>query len=263
MNDPATPHRPPADATTRFADRVQAYVRTRPGYPPGVIELLRTEAGLGPESTVADIGAGTGIFTRLLLETGAAVHAIEPNGPMREALVASVGGSSRLRAHATPAEATGLPDASIDLITAAQAFHWFDLDAAGREFRRILRPGGAVALVWNTRREDTTAFLAAYEMLLRRWSPDYRAVDHRNVGLDSIEPFFAPGRVGVHTFDHHQTFNFEGLRGRVLSSSYAPAAGHPNHEPMLAALRGIFDRHKEHGTVRFDYRTEVYLGRFA
>lgn len=257
------PHRPPADATTRFADRVDAYVRARPGYPTDVIELLRAQPGLSPQSTVADVGAGTGIFTRLLLETGATVHAIEPNGPMREALVAALGANPRLSAHDAPAEATGLPDASVDLITAAQAFHWFDRDKAGREFRRIVRPGGAIALVWNTRLDDTTPFLAAYEQMLRRWSPDYRAVNHRNVGLESIEPFFAPGGVERHTFDYHQVFDFEGLRGRLLSSSYAPAAGHPNHEPMLAELRAIFERHQNASTVRFEYRTEVYLGRFV
>jgi len=258
-----TPHRPPADATARFANRVDAYVRARPGYPPGVIELLRERAGLGAASTVADIGAGTGIFTRLLLETCAAVHAIEPNGPMRDALVAALGAYPRLHAHDAPAETTGLPETSIDLITAAQAFHWFDRDKAGREFRRILRPGGTVALIWNTRLEDTTPFLAAYEQMLRRWSPDYRAVNHRHVGLATIAPFFAHGRVECHTFDYHQVFDLEGLRGRLLSSSYAPAEGHANHEPMLTELRAIFARHQESGTVRFDYRTEAYLGRFG
>ena len=256
-------HRPPADATSRFANRVDAYVRTRPGYPAGVVELLRARVGLGPGTVVADLGAGTGIFTRQLLESGATVHAVEPNGAMREALLAALGTHPRLVTHGTPAEATGLPSASLDLITAAQAFHWFDRAAAAQEFRRTLRPGGAVALIWNTRLEDTSAFLVAYEKLLRRWSPDYRAVDHRHVGPGTLEPVFVPGELECHTFDHHQVFDYEGMRGRLLSSSYAPAAGHPNHEPMLADLRAAFDRHHDSGTVRIDYRTEVYLGRLT
>lgn len=261
MHDPV--HRPPADATTRFADRVDAYMRTRPGYPAEVVQLLRERAALGTGSVVADLGAGTGIFTRLLLESGATVHALEPNGPMRDALRAALATHPRLHVHANAAEETGLAAESLDLITAAQAFHWFDRDRAAAEFRRILRPGGAVALIWNTRLDDTTPFLAAYEHLLRRWSPDYRSVNHRNVGLASIQPFFAPGAVEYQAFEYHQAFDFEGVRGRLLSSSYAPAAGHPNHEPMLAELRTIFDRHQDAGAVRFEYRTEVYLGRFA
>jgi SAM-dependent methyltransferase len=258
----ASPHHPPADATKRFSDRVGNYVRTRPGYPAGVFALLQERCGLGPACVVADIGAGTGIFTRALLERGASVHAIEPNAAMREALVAALGANPNLRASDGTAENSGLADASVDLVVAAQAFHWFDRDAARREFTRILKPRGWCALVWNTRLENTTPFLVGYENLLRRWSTDYGSVNHRNVGLAAIEPFFAPGKVERHAFRHEQVFDFDGVRGRLLSSSYAPAEGHPNHAPMLAELRAIFDAHNESGRVRFEYETEVYLGRF-
>jgi SAM-dependent methyltransferase len=257
-------HQPPSDATARFANRVGDYVKTRPGYPPEVLAVLRERAGLGPTSVVADIGAGTGIFTRTLLEAGVGVvYAVEPNAPMHAALIEALGDDPRLRTHEGTAENTGLRSASIDLIVAAQAFHWFERDKTRAEFQRILRPRGTVALIWNSRRDDATPFLIAYEKMLRRWSPDYAQVNHRNVGLDTIAPFFAPGPVERHVFPSQQVFDFEGVGRRLLSSSYAPASGHPNHEPMLVELRAIFDAHHQSGRVRFEYETEVYLGRFA
>ncbi|MGH8018805.1 MAG: class I SAM-dependent methyltransferase [Opitutaceae bacterium] len=222
---------------------------------------MRNHAGLGPDADVADIGAGTGILTRLLLDANARVHAVEPNAPMREALLAASRDHARLCVRDGSAEATGLPDRSIDLVTAAQAFHWFKPVAARREFARILRPGGHVALIWNTRLDAATPFLTAYEHLLRRRSPDYAAVDHRRVDAALIAPFFAPGPVRTFTFPNEQRFDFDGLRGRLLSSSYAPAAGHPDHEPMLAELRAIFHRHQSAGSISFLYRTELHLGK--
>lgn len=253
-------HQPPANATSRFSDRVADYVKSRPGYPPGVITLLQERCGLGPTTTVADIGAGTGILTRPLLLTGATVHAVEPNQAMREALLATLPNEIRLTASAGTAEATGLPEAGVDIITAAQSFHWFDREKARLEFQRILRPNGWVALIWNGRREDTSPFLVAYEHLLQHWATDYRTANHRAVTFADLQTFFAPHVVERFTFPNAQHFDFEGLRTRLLSSSYAPAAGHPNHEPMVGELRTIFDAHQREGGVVFEYETEVYLG---
>jgi len=257
----SSPRQPPTNATVRFSDRVADYVKARPGYPLEVIELLKNRIGLGPATVVADIGAGTGILTRLLLHTGATVHAIEPNEPMREALLATSPNDARLAASAGTAESTNLADASVELITAAQAFHWFDRDAARREFQRILRPGGWVALIWNGRQVDTSPFLVAYEQLLQRRATDYRTVNHRGITPTEIQAFFNPGAVERVTFPNAQHFDFEGLRRRLLSSSYAPAAGQPNHEPMLENLRAIFDEHQRNGVVVFAYETELHLGR--
>lgn len=254
----------PSDPTGRFSDRVEAYVAARPGYPPSVVATLAAGAGLGPGTDVADLGAGTGIFTAALLGTGARVHAVEPNGPMRAALVELLAGHSGLVVHDGWAEATGLGRGSVDLVTAAQAFHWFDVAAVRAECARILRPGGTVALVWNTRLDDTTAFGRAYEELLRRRGTDYGEVDHRRNQDERIVAFFGPGaELERHAFDNRQVLDGAGLRTRLLSSSYAPLPGHPDHGPMLAELDAVVAAHGTDGWVTLEYRTELTVGRLA
>ena len=247
------------DPTRRFADRVADYVRYRPGYPEALLETLVEEAGLGPGAAVADVGSGTGISTALLLRSGARVYGVEPNQAMRRAAEEHLGGDERFRSVAGTAEATRLPDESVDLIAAGQAFHWFDRERSRTEFRRILRPGGQVALFWNSRFTEGSPFLRGYEELLRRFGTDYAAVDHTQLDEAVFSGFFR-GPFTTHTFPNSQAFDFPGLRGRLLSSSYAPAPGHPDHEPMLDALRRLFDRHREDGRVRMEYRTELHLG---
>lgn len=249
--------------TERFSDRVEHYSRYRPGYPAAALDLLARECGLAPGIRVADIGAGTGIFTRLLLDRGALVFAVEPNPEMRAAAEQWLAGTPGFASVAAPAEATGLPDASVELIVAAQAFHWFDRAKARAEFARILRPGGWLALVWNEREIDTTPFLRSYEQLLREYAPEYGVVDHRDIGPAEVGAFFHPGRATLATFSYRQRFDYEGLKGRLLSSSYAPNAGHPNHAPMLRALRSLFERHQQDGCVTWHYRTRVFYGQLA
>jgi len=251
---------PTPDPTTRFSTRVADYIRYRPGYPAGLLEILKAEAGLSPQCMVADIGSGTGISTELLLRSGATVYAVEPNAEMRHAAEQMLGDKPNFRSVDGRAEATGLPDAGIDLITAGQAFHWFDREEARREFARILRPNGWVALFWNTRRTDASGFLRGYEELLREYATDYAQVDHRHVDTQAIAVFFR-GPFETRALANEQVFDFEGLKGRLLSSSYAPAAGHPGHLPMIDALRLLYDRHAEDGSVRFAYDVEVYFGR--
>src|SRR5258708_37671827 len=141
--------------TARFSDRVEDYVRYRPGYPPQVLELLRAECGLQPAHTVADIASGTGAFTRLLLENGNRIFAVEPNTAMREAgnqLLHSFGTMTDV---AGTAEATTLPSPSVDFVTATQAAHWFARDQPRAEHVRILKPGAWRCLIWNQRRTPT------------------------------------------------------------------------------------------------------------
>jgi SAM-dependent methyltransferase len=248
------------DSKERFSNRVADYVRYRPGYPPGVLDLLQSECGLTPESAIADIGSGTGILTRLFLENGNVVYGIEPNAAMRQAGEEFLAGYRKFRSVAATAEATTLPDASVDLVTAAQAYHWFDPPAARVEFARILRPGGSVAVIWNERKKNLGPFAGQYEQLLRTFGTDYARVSETYPESRRMTELFGGGFLH-RAFPNEQWMDFGALRGRLLSSSYAPAAGHPDHGPMLADLRKIFDSHAVSGRVRFEYETHVYHGR--
>ncbi|HEX8459253.1 MAG TPA: class I SAM-dependent methyltransferase [Pyrinomonadaceae bacterium] len=252
------------EPTKRFTNRVENYAAYRPKYPAAVVEFLRAELGLGAESTVADVGAGTGIWTEVLLKEGGCrtVYAVEPNDAMRAAAENSLGTLPGFVSVKATAEATTLAAASVDFVTAAQAFHWFERAAARAEFARILKPGGCVVLLWNMRRTDTTAFLRELERILRTYGTDYERVAADNPGHALMDEFFPRG-YGTCNFAHEQILDYEALRGRWLSASYVPLAGHPKHEPMFAALRTAFDAHQQDGTVRIEYETVVYYGRLA
>jgi SAM-dependent methyltransferase len=247
--------------------------------------------GLREGSSVADVGSGTGILSQLLLtQRGAVVYAVEPNREMREAAEALLQGEPNFRSVPGSAEATTLPDRSVDFVTAGQAFHWFDPALAREEFRRVLRPGGHVVLAWNERRLDSTPFLRDYERLLREFGTDYEAVAARYArdGEESeraLRDFFG-GDYQTARFDNHQELDFGGLKGRVMSASYAPLPGDERHEPMVRELRRIFLAHARkpdattpppdepfadaikriirhqprEGTVTIEYDTKVYYG---
>jgi SAM-dependent methyltransferase len=255
----------------RFSRCVDDYARFRPGYPPAVVGCLQREFGLRPAHLVADVGAGTGIFTRLLLDHGHRVIAVEPNPQMRSCAECALADRPGFRSVAGAAEATGLPDRSVDWVIAAQAFHWFDPARARLEFRRLLRApgdgggidvvrgGGLVALIWNCRRESTP-FLAAYEAFIQDHALDYAHVRHREARtLARMEAFFGTAPQ-IRVFDNRQVFDFEGLRGRTLSCSYIPAPDHPRHAPMLSALKELFAAHADGGRVVMEYDTRLYVG---
>lgn len=249
------------DVTQRFSDRVANYVRFRPGYPAELITTLCEHTRLDATAVVADIGSGTGIFTALLLPHAGTVYAVEPNAPMRTYAESTLGAQPNFRSLNAPAEATTLPAASMDLITVAQAFHWFDPPVARREFARILKPGGHVALVWNERLTDTTPFLRAYEALLKSAATDYNRVNHMNIDRAAIASFFAPATFTTFTFTNSQQFDRDGLIGRALSSSYVPNAGQPGHAAFITKLNTLFDGHAVAGRVSFDYACKLHLGR--
>ncbi len=251
---------PASNATSRFSNRVENYVRYRPGYPPEALQVLKTECGLTPQHVVADIASGTGIWTRMLLENGNHVFAVEPNQDMRQAGERLLAEFHEFTSIAGSAEATTLPDASVDFITAAQAAHWFDRERTRREFVRLLKRRGWLVLLWNERLTDSTAFLRAYEQLLLSFGTDYEEVRHERT-TDAVNEFFDPQPYQERQFAMRQEFDYGGLEGRLLSSSYAPGPEHPNHAPMLRELRRIFDQHSQAGRVAFDYQTRLYFGR--
>ena len=248
------------DPTVRFSARVENYIRYRPGYPSAVIETLRSECGLKPSSIVTDIACGTGIFTRILLENGNRVIGVEPNREMREAAERLLANYDRFTSIPGTAEATSLPDASVDFATAAQAAHWFDLPKARRECARILKPHGWAVLIWNERSTDSTPFLRAYEELLIRYGTDYEQVRHEHT-TDNIGEFFTPDPFEQRVFEMAQHFDYAELEGRLLSSSYAPMQGHPNYESMLQELQRIFEAFNSDGRVSMDYLTRMYYAR--
>ena len=247
-------------STERFSDRVADYIKYRPGYPAESLTILQERTGLAPHHTIVDVGSGTGILSKLFLDFGNAVLAIEPNREMAEAAQFFLVDFDGFQQADAMAEATGLANNSADFIVAGQAFHWFDVQRTCREFRRILKPGGWCVLIWNERRTDSTAFLRGYESFLLEWSIDYADVSSHYQDPVALEQLYGEDAWERESLDNHQSFDFDGLRGRVMSCSYIPAPEHPRHVPMLAALQELFDLHQRQGLVRMDYDTQVYFG---
>jgi SAM-dependent methyltransferase len=249
------------DGKQRFSNRVADYVRYRPGYPSAVRDLLRAECGLKSGHVIADIGSGTGFLSELFLKNGNRVFGIEPNEAMRlagEEYLASYDGFVSINGSA---EATTLDDASVDFVTSGQAFHWFDQDAARAEFHRILKPTGWVLVVWNERLTDASPFVREYENLLRKFGTDYASVKESYPNEQHMRDFFGAGAYSSHTLPNFQEFDFDGVAGRLRSSSFVPTQDHANFAPMMAELQRIFDAHNRDDRVRLEYTTHIYFGR--
>ncbi len=252
-----------SDPKERFSNRVEFYAKYRPSYPEEIIDFMKSEMNLKDFSTIADIGCGTGLLTRLFLDNGNPVYGIEPNGEMRYAAERLLEHYARFHVLHGEAEKTPLASKSMDFIVAGQSFHWFDREKAGLEFKRILKPGGWVVLIWNTRKTDETEFLREYESLLDSYALDYHQVDHRKIDKQVLSRFFGERGYRQKLFINSQVLNYAGLEGRLLSSSYAPMAGHPNYAPMMSQLKQIFDTNQEAGKVQMLYDTEIYYGHLA
>lgn len=249
----------PSDSTRRFSNRVDNYVRYRPTYPAAIFKLLQKETGLNTTHVIADIGSGTGISAECFLRNGNEVFGIEPNLEMRQAAESQLASHSTFHSLSGTAEATTLPAQSVDYVVAAQAFHWFDQPKAKPEFARILRPEGWVVLIWNSRRKDATEFLRDYEALLQRYGTDYNEIKHTNTKPEDLQAFFGDA-VEMRSHYNEQLFDFESLKGRLLSSSYVPTKTHPDFQPMVQMLEQIFKQHQKQGNVCFEYDTKVYFG---
>ena len=248
------------DPTRRFTGRADAYASYRPSYPVEVLRIVEEECGLTPASVVADVGSGTGKLAELFLRNGNRVDCVEPNPGMRAVAEAELGHDPLFVSIAGRAEQTTLPDRSVDLVVAGQAFHWFDPVPTRAEFERILRPPRSVALIWNVRRTDTTPFLRSYESFLRTYGTDYAPKRHGRADPATLKAFFGAAGFRKRSIEHFDTLDLDGLKGRVLSASYTPAPGAPGHETMTVALEELFHAHREDGVVRFAFDTEIYSG---
>lgn len=258
----STPPLSERNPTGRFSSRVENYVRYRPGYPKAIVDLLKSECGLTPQSVIADLGSGTGKLAELFLANGNPVLGVEPNREMREAGERLLKSFPKFNSIAATAEDTTLPRACADFITAGQAFHWFDRIRSRAEFARILKPNGWVVLIWNDRQTQSSGFLAEYEKLLHDYATDYSKVDHKQIDDEVVREFFGfapPKKI----FPSSQQFDYEGLKGRLLSSSYAPEHGQPHHAEMIRDLEKLFATHQQSGHIEFIYDTVVYNGQLA
>jgi SAM-dependent methyltransferase len=243
--------------TERFTGRVDSYRRFRPGYPAEIVERLRSDCGLRPDAVVADVAAGTGLFAEIFLAAGFAVTAVEPNDEMRTACAELESIYPKLRCVTGTAEGTGLADASVDLITVAQAMHWFNLERTRREFVRILKPGGWCAVIYNNRQLGGDPFHEAYERFLLEFGVDYAAVKGQHMGRRRLAQFFAPSAMQCAGFPNAQALTLEGLRGRVMSSSYIPKEHHPRFAEMQAALERLFAENESGGMVTMVHESMV------
>lgn len=246
------------DSVDRFNNRVANYVKYRPHYPREIIAFLEAKCGLTHETVIADVGCGTGISTALFLENCNKVYGVEPNAAMREAAVEFLKDFPDFTPVDGTSEATTLPDDSVDMIVAAQAFHWFDVEKTRPEFKRIGRDGAYTVLIWNERQLDTTPFHRDYEAFLLKYAKDYSVVRHENIAAEEIANFYQK-EYGSKTFANSQTFEFDGLKGRMLSASYMPNEDHPIYAEMIAELQALFAKHAENGKIKVLYDTNLYF----
>lgn len=274
------------NAVPRFSGRVENYVKYRPGYPQAIIDLLRKECHLTTNALIADIGSGTGKLAEVFLNNGYRVLGIEPDPEMRAAAEYVLGQSPTFTSSAASAEATELPDRSVDVVTAGQAFHWFDRERVRKEFARILVPEGWVVLVWNRQKTAGTPFLVALEqfwqtyltreglqgvatgqdltLLLQATNPVYRwRLDSGRFSQELIAPFFGSDGFAMQTFENPQVYDFEDLKGRVLSAGSAPQADHPRYTGMLETLESLFQMHQVNDSVTIDYETQIWYGQLS
>ena len=248
------------DPTKRFSDRVENYVKYRPSYPIRLIDHLRKNKIITNGQNIADIGSGTGIFSELLLTTDNNIFAVEPNKEMRNAAENHLQNKSNFNSINGSAENTTLKENSIDIITAAQSFHWFDLEKTKQEFLRILKPNGFIVLIWNVRNSEGSPFSAEYEKLLKSHIPEYLKVSHRNIDLKRVSNFTGPNDAPAVSCQNIQVFDFEGIKGRLQSSSYTPTEEQAVYSILMKDLEEIFDKSQVDGAVQLLYDCEMYFG---
>lgn len=245
--------------TEKFTEKAQTYEQYRPSYPQELMEYLYTQVGFSAGSVIADVGAGTGIFSRLLLQRGSRVLCVEPNAEMRSLAQQQLRQYERAEIINAPAERTQLEARSVDFITVAQAFHWFSPQAFACECRRILRPAGKVVLVWNSR-VSTDPLTQALKELLHIWRPEFYGFSGGTDTAKSTRDFFQKGTCIHHSFANDLQLTWEQFLGRQLSSSYALSEKDASYPGFVQALKKLFDLYEKNGTVWMRMVTDSYVG---
>jgi SAM-dependent methyltransferase len=253
----------PTDSTARFSERVEAYLAGRPRYPAAIVTHLADCGALLADGAVADVGIGTGLSAEPFLAAGYRVIGIEPNAPMRAAGTEYLARFAAFEMREGSADATGLASASVDLVLAAQAFHWFDAARFRAESLRIVRPGGWAALIWNDRDLASTPFLASYEALLVEHGHDYPLIRYRHQGTDAIPVYFGGHAPAPVEFPHGRRMDWSALVALANSASYLPAAGQAGHAELMAALLRLFDAHSVDGSIEMRYTCRVHAAPMA
>lgn len=249
------------DSISKFTGKAETYEKFRPAYPAGYLEYLVKENGLRPESIVADIGSGTGILTRQLLEQNLKVIAVEPNMDMRKTAERELARYTGFSSVDGTAEDTGLPGESLDLITVAQAFHWFDPDRFKTECRRILKPQAKVALVWNSRDAESPMVMEA-AAVCRKFCRNFKGFSGgKEETPETARRFFRDETYEFTVFRHDLAYNREGFIGRNLSASYAPRREDPDYPAFVDALSELFAKYSVNGRIEFPNITRSYLGK--
>lgn len=252
------------DPKKRFSSRVEKYIKYRPGYPPEIIELLKEKKIYSANSVIADIGSGTGILSEFFLKEGNLVYGVEPNIDMRNAAEKLLSKYLKFISIDGSAESTTLDPNNIDIITAGQAFHWFNLEKARLEFLRILKPEGWVVLIWNRRKKHTNEFLKEHEKFLLKYGTDYKAIEKSKLDFDKFFRGNKSDKIYERArFDNYQIFDYNGLKGRLLSTSYIPLDESPKYNKMLLDLKQLFKKYQKDGLIRFEYDTEVFYGQLT
>jgi ubiquinone/menaquinone biosynthesis C-methylase UbiE len=247
--------------TERFSGRVQAYLAYRPRFPREIVPFLREHGALRSGAVIADVGAGTGMLAEIFLEAGHRVLAVEPNVEMLEACRVLAAQHPALEVVEGSAEATTLPDASVDLIAVGRAMHWFDWPRAHREFQRILKPGGWVLVATNGHRDSGAPVSNRLSEILRKWRTDSAEADTRRDFSDRLQEFLDTSSWQRTTLHHAMTVDFATLLGYAESLTAIPRPGERGYDGMVAELRAVFEEYQRDGMLVTPLACQLFLGR--
>ncbi|MEE1013816.1 MAG: class I SAM-dependent methyltransferase [Clostridia bacterium] len=243
--------------TKRFDGKGEIYAKARPKYATELFEYMKSELNIPQGSVFADIGSGTGIFTEQLLEKGYRVYAVEPNEDMRKQAEAKLSNNNFFVSVNGTDSNTNIADNSVDYISIAQAFHWFDADAFRKECNRILKPNGKIMIVYNSRDIDAACTKALAE-LRSEYNSEFHGFSN-GISDEKCKAFFN-GNCDVFRMDNSQSYDKQGYVNRVLSSSYSLCEGDEKYEEYLKEINQIFDKYSVDGLLTVPTYTVAYIG---